>query len=109
MDKGVSGLGAQRRENPLGQIGQAQQKGWGIGSKSGKVISAKLGTSLSLLCPPVPDVVPILADIYQIHILGRRFSFVPHILLHLFSPYCKGDACSLQKPSGIIDLDRKNL
>lgn len=67
MDKGVSSLGAQRRENPVGQLGQAQQKGWGPGSESGKVISAELGSSFSLLCPPVPDVVPTLADIYQIH------------------------------------------
>lgn len=74
MDKGISRLGTQRRGNPVGQLGQARQKRWGFGSKSGKVISAKLGTTLSLLFPPMPDVVPTLAVVIK-YIMGRRFSF----------------------------------
>ena len=84
----------------MGQLGQAQQKGWEIGSELGKVVSAMLGTSLSLLYPPVRDVA-LHQQIFIKYMMGERFSFVPHILLHLFSPCCRSDTCSLQNHQAV--------
>lgn len=91
-------LGAQRKEDSCdraGQLGKAQQKGCVLGGKSITMISMKVGTSLSLLCPQC-GIWPLHEQIFIKYMIGRRFSFVPHILLYLFFANYKSGTCSLQ-------------
>ena len=90
-------LGAQRKEDSCdraGQLGKAQQKGRILGGKSITMISMKVGTSLSLLCPQ-RGIWPLREQVFIKYMMCRRFSFVPHTLLYLFFANYRSDTCSL--------------